>query len=112
MSITYQWKIENLQTFSDETQSKIVFMVGWKVTGSNGQQSSAVYGMQSINYDEQKPFVLYENLTEQYVLDWVKDSMGEKVGQCEKDIASQIDNQVNPQPVVASLPWQLSTQGV
>jgi hypothetical protein len=106
MSITYQWSIENLQTISNEEQSKIVFMVGWKVTGSNGQQSSAIYGVQHINYDQQKPFVQYENLTEQNVLDWVKESMNGKFGQYEKDIAAQIDNQVNPQPVVANLPWQ------
>ena len=106
MSITYQWSIENLQTFSNEEQSKIVTMVGWKVTGSNGQQSSAIYGVQPISYDFQKPFTPYENLTEQNVLDWVKENMGEKVLDCEKDILFQINNQINPQIVVPNLPWE------
>jgi hypothetical protein len=105
MSITYQWSIETLQTISNEEQSKIVFMVGWKVTGSNGQQSSAVYGVQPIKYDEKKPFILYENLTEQMVLGWVKESMGARADEFEKEIASQIAGQISPVAISPSLPW-------
>lgn len=106
MDITYEWKIENLQTFFNENNLQVVFMACWKVTGTNGTQSSAIYGMQTIKFDETKPFVPYENLTEQLVIDWVKENMGEKVEQCEKDIVSQIKNQLNPLPNQNKLPWE------
>ena len=73
---------------------------------SEGDETVSAYGSQSFTPDPQSPdFVPYENLTEEIVLGWVKEQLTDlKVSQIEGQLASVLDQKINPTTSVGR-PW-------
>jgi hypothetical protein len=74
-SINYQWKIKKLECYPDE--NKIIHRVYWKFSATKNSHKSSTFGDIELPYNdyENENFVLYENLEESAVIEWVKHSL-------------------------------------
>lgn len=92
---------------SYETANNVVFTVHWGLTGTDEEYSSYVYGVTSIPLDGlDDNFTPYEDLTEEQVIGWVLDTLGEEsVASHENTIASAIAEQKSPKTISPALPW-------
>jgi hypothetical protein len=104
---SYTWSISRLDCYAQsEGKTDVVFVAWWTLLGTNGFYEGSVSGTQGLNYNGQSPFTPYENLTEQQVIDWVKDAMGaDLISKYEYDIESQIASESKPVVVTPPLPW-------
>lgn len=83
-----------------------MFTVYWRCNGQDGQYFATNYGSQGVTYVAGSPFTPYANLTQDQVIGWVKEAMGqERVDEIEVNVANQIENQKNPPVVSPALPW-------
>tara|TARA_R110000868_G_scaffold152120_2_gene376773 strand:- start:1364 stop:1690 length:327 start_codon:yes stop_codon:yes gene_type:complete len=105
---TYNWKITNLYTKTVEGLQDYVVTAMFEVEGVDGEFSNTVNGSQMFTVKEGAEFVPYANLTEEIVVEWIKEELGGNgllsITAC---IDGQIESQKNP-PVVAvisPLPW-------
>lgn len=107
MAITYTWSVVQMDCYPEyEQEADVVFNVHWTMNGVDGEYTGSVYGSQSLTLDSGSTFTPYPDLTEEQVVGWVKDAMGEEqVASLEANVAQQIDNQINPPVVNPPLPW-------
>jgi len=101
------WSIVALETHPEyDGLQNVVYTAQWLL--SDG--SSYITGPTTIPFDSRKTFIVFENLTEACVLDWVKSVMGqEDVEQYEADfIAGLVDGTQNPPAPSTTLPWYVS----
>ena len=96
---TYLWTIQQMDRL---TSAGFVVTVHYNVSATNGTYSASTYG--TISYQKQpgETFVPYDQLTEEIVVGWVKESLGEAT--VEASLQSQIDAQINPVQQ-SGLPW-------
>jgi hypothetical protein len=93
------WTITNTDRL---TSAGFVVTVHYRVSATDGTHSASTYG--TITYQEQpgETFVPFDQLTEEIVVGWVKESLGEAT--VEASLQSQIDAQANPTQQ-SGLPW-------
>jgi hypothetical protein len=98
MSISYKWSVEKLTVKQD---NKLVTSVEWRCYGVDEASgfSAAVAGATSLEPSD--TFILYDDLTEQIVLDWCSSAKNET----EAQVASQIAHQLAQKSAEPSLPW-------
>ena len=67
-----------------------------------------MYGAQYVNGDsESENFILYENVSKEKAIEWVKNSLGsEKVNSIEEEIANQISESQSP-TINTVNPWDM-----
>ena len=96
---TYLWTIQQMDRL---TADGFVVTVHYNVSATDGTHSASTYG--TISYQKQpgETFVPYDQLTEEIVVGWVKESLGEAT--VEASLQSQIDAQINPVQQ-SGLPW-------
>lgn len=99
----FTYKIANMER---NTADGGVITVHWIHNGVDGEYSGSVYGSIAVEYDVNDPnFVPFEQLTEEVVVGWVKEALGEKTVNAQKEaIQGQIEDQKNPK-VVSGTPW-------
>lgn len=108
MTITYTWSVVQMDAYPQQDgETDVVFTVHWTLGGTNGTYSGSTYGSTSVTVNPAEPFTPYEDLTESQVLDWVWAAGVDKESQ-EANVATQIENQINPPVVTPPLPWQPS----
>lgn len=107
MSLEIKWVVEQMNCYPEKDgETDVVFTVHWRVNGADGSYSGTNYGTQGVTYEPGTPYTPYENLTQDQVVGWVKDAMGEeRVAEIESNVAKQIENQKNPPVVSPPLPW-------
>jgi hypothetical protein len=111
MSATITWKVGTMECYPQYQQEKdVVFTVHWDCLGSEEYSGSTytgrVYGSNGVTYHSGSEFTPYEDLTQEQVLSWVWDSMGQDQKQnCENSVQNQINNAINPPVVILPLPW-------
>jgi hypothetical protein len=111
MSAIISWKVGVMECYPQYEQEKdVVFTVHWDCVGSetvnNKTYDGRVYGSTAVTYHSGSEFIPYEQLTENVVLSWVWDSMGEsQKSNIESNVQTQIDNFINPPVIVLPLPW-------
>ena len=110
MAITYTWKITGLKTknVSDDKQAAVV-QTYWKKIGTDADGNEGTFsGATPFTVDptdESGPFIPFEDLTEEDVLDWIKTVV---VGGYEEHVNGQIAKQIEEKisPVIENrLPW-------
>lgn len=99
-----QWSISQLDR---SLPDGVVYTAHWRVTKTEDDVSGTVYG--TISFPEKDPadadFIPYASLTEEAVVQWVKDAMGEEtVLAHESSVQAQIDAQKNPK-TASGVPW-------
>ena len=107
MATTYTWAVVQMDAYPQvDGKSEVVFNVHWTLTGEEAGFTGSVYGSQAVTLDPDAPFTPYASLTQDQVIGWVKDALGdEQVASLEANVAEQINNQVAPSVVNPPLPW-------
>ena len=118
MAITYTWKITGLKTknVSDDKQAAVV-QTYWKKIGTDADGNEGTFsGATPFTVDptdESGPFIPFEELTEEDVLDWIKTVVvggyadhvnGQIAKQIEEKISPVVDNRLPWAPVTANTP--------
>jgi hypothetical protein len=94
------WKIVHLER---ETADGFVFTAHYTVDAKDDTYSAGAYG--SIGFERPENLIPYADLTEDVVIDWVKEALGaDKVDEVEAALQNQIDQQHNPTKA-AGVPW-------
>jgi len=97
---TFTWKIAQLER---ETSDGFVFTAHYTVDANDGTYSASAYG--SIGFERPENLIPYSELTENEVVGWVQDALGEeKVTDLEDGLQTQIDQQRNPTQA-SGVPW-------
>lgn len=106
--ISYNWIITNLYTKTINGLQDYVVTAMYKVTGVDGEFSASLNNSASFSVKEGSEFIPYSDLTQEIVLGWIQEELGENgilsITAC---IDGQINSQKNP-PVVPQntpLPW-------
>jgi len=112
MATVYNWNCKTVDvhpTEGDETD--VVYNVHWIVTGvsdeldlqGNPYQSTSI-GTQTVPLDPESEFIPFEDLTNEIVVGWTKDAMGEElVTSIETGIQQAIDLEINPTSVTMTI---------
>ena len=88
-----------------------MYNVHWIVTGvsdeldpeGNAYESTSI-GTQIVPLDPESEFIPFEDLTNEIVVDWTKDAMGEElVTSIETGIQQAIDLEINPTSVTMTI---------
>lgn len=109
MAITYTWEVTGLKTTNVGIKENAVVQTYWKKIGTdaNGNEGS-FSGATPFTVDptdESGPFIPFDQLTEQDVIDWIKTIVvGSYEQHVNEQIQKQIDNKANP-VVEQPLPW-------
>ena len=110
--ITYDWNCKTVDVHpQEEGETDVVYNVHWIVTGTSDQldpqgnaYSSTNIGTQVVPLNPETPFIPFDELTNEVVVDWTKDAMGEEqVQSIEDSIASQIAELENPTSITMTI---------
>ena len=101
MSTTFTWAIANLER---ETSDGYVFTAHYTVNANDGTYSAGAYG--SVGFERPDVLIPFDDLTEELVIGWVKETIGgdEKVTEIETALQSQLDEKRSPTKA-AGKPW-------
>lgn len=112
MATTYEWNCKTVDVHPQENEeTNVVYNVHWIVKGISEELDSegnpytvSSIGTQVVPLDDDSVFILFEDLTNEIVTGWVKESMGEEtVSELEASIDSQINNLINPTSVTMTI---------
>lgn len=100
MTTSLVWKIEQLER---TIENGCVFRVSWSLKAIENDYIGYTFGM--VNLEPPDELIPFEDLTEEIVLSWVKDQLGEdRVQELETYVCDEVARQ--KEPVVANgLPW-------
>ena len=103
--ITYDWNCKTVDVHpQEEGQTDVVYNVHWIVTGVEGEYSVTNIGTQIVPLSEGSTFIPFEDLTNEIVVGWTKEAMGEEtVASIETGIANQIQDLINPTSVTMTI---------
>jgi hypothetical protein len=110
MSITYTWKVTSLKVKDvSENRTNAIVQTYWTKTGTDEDGNQGVFsGATPFTIDptdDSGPFIPFEELTEENVLDWIKSVViGSYEDHVNSKIAEQITDKVTP-TTDANLPW-------
>jgi hypothetical protein len=109
MTTEYTWAVTEMTCYSSyDGESNVVFQVTWKCTGVSDVGGEPVVESLSsstnISLTQGQPFIPYDQLTEEQVLQWVWDT-GPSQAETEASIQTAIDQKANPPVANPSLPW-------
>ena len=106
--ITYDWNCKTVDVHpQEEGETNVVYNVHWIVTGTSDQldpqgnaYSTNNIGTQVVPLDPETPFIPFEDLTNEIVVEWTKEAMGEEQVQAiENSLQAQIAELENPTSV-------------
>lgn len=104
---TYVWKIDSMYTVNSPDPDYVVNVL-WTLTGDQDGTVASISGSSQFQPTTGGTFTPYEDLTEQQVLGWVKDSLGPQgIANYEANVQGQINSILNPpvSPQNTPLPW-------
>ncbi len=103
--ITYNWNCKTVDIYPEsEGQTDVVYSVHWILEGEEDDYFASYLGLQQIEVNSSENFIPFEDLTNEIVTDWVKNSMGpEKVTEAENSVALKISEQKNPTSITTQI---------
>lgn len=112
MTISYEWKIQQLEVApTHQTLSNVIRAVHWRYVGTDGEGEDALvaeqFGLQPLNDPDPANFTAFESVTAEMVTDWVTALLPQSVSAMQATIAAQIEAQRTP----ALVAMQLEEQG-
>lgn len=102
-----KWEVISLDSMPEhEGRTNVVTAAKWVVQSDVHGKDNTVMGHTEIAFDPSSPFVDYDNLTSQVVIDWIKASLGaEEVASYESAVASHDEVLEQRSKVNSGLPW-------
>ena len=110
MTTATTWNIAQLER---HTADGIVYAVHYTVDANDGTYSANAYGSVGLEPPDPDSIIPYEDLTEEIVVDWVKEKFSEtpeaesqktQLQQIEEGLAAQIEAKKYP-TTASGLPW-------
>jgi len=103
--MTYDWNCKTVDVHPQaEGETNVVYNVHWIVTGTDEDYSVTSIGTQVVPLESETDFIPFEDLTNEIVVGWTKDAMGEEEVQAiEDNIANQIIELANPTSVTMTI---------
>lgn len=97
------WSIDQLER---RPEDGAVIVAHWRLKVSEDEVFAQAIGLQKFTPNPNDPnFVPFESLTEEQVVGWVKDEMGDgHVAALEAKVSSDVDDQKVP-AVIPGVPW-------
>jgi hypothetical protein len=105
---TFTWVVDTLWTQTIDGNTDYVVIASYNVTGVDGAYTSSLSNTAQFSTASVSPFIPYEDLTNDIVIGWIKQELGENgIISIEACIQGQINSQINPpvSPQVTPLPW-------
>ena len=100
MTTTFTWAIAQLER---ETADGFVFTGHYTINAADGVYSAGAYG--SVGFERPDNLIPYDDLTEDMVVGWVKEKLGEEqVTQVEEALQAQLDEKRAPSKQ-SGVPW-------
>lgn len=101
--VTLTWAVNNMTRVLNDG---FVIVVDWSCTASATGVSGAFYGGQSTyaNNPDEPGFIPYDQLTQEVVLGWVYESLGDQKAEIEATLTSKVQKQLNP-TTAQGVPW-------
>jgi hypothetical protein len=103
----YTWTIDRINTLQQPVSGYVV-EVFWTLTGESGQVKESIKESTNFKFDSTKQIIPFNELTENIVVDWVQNSLGElTVARYKQNVQSKLDSVLNPivEPSEKDLPW-------
>ncbi len=100
--ITYDWNCKTVDAYVQQGENEdVVYNVHWIVTGTKKEEekeySSTSIGTQVLDISEIKKFIPFDQVTNEEVVSWTKDAMGEEeIARIQASIADSIELQIKP----------------
>ena len=110
--ITYNWNCKTVDVHPvEEGETDVVYNVHWIVIGTSDEldsegnpYTSRNIGTQIVPLDSGTPFIPFEDLTNEIVVEWTQESMGvDQVASIETNIDNQIALLINPTSITATI---------
>lgn len=103
--MTYNWNCKTVDVHpQEEGETNVVYNVHWIVTGTEEDYSATNIGTQIVALNSEADFIPFEDLTNEIIVGWTKEAMGEEQVQAIEDsIASQIAELENPTSVTMTI---------
>lgn len=103
--MTYDWNCKTVDVHPQaEGETNVVYNVHWIVTGTEGDYTANSIGTQTVVVDPEASFIPFEDLTNEIVVGWTKDAIGEEQVQAIEDsLAAQIAELENPTSVTMTI---------
>jgi hypothetical protein len=98
--MSINWQVQNM---TRDLSNGFVITVAWACTASQ-DSASAFHGGTTVYTQESDSFIPYDDLTEEIVLGWVYETLGDQKAEIEASLTAKVKKQLNP--VSANgLPW-------
>ena len=104
----FTWAVTALYTETVGTEQDYVVIANYNVEGTDATYSASLTNIARFSTESVTPFIPYEDLTNDIVVDWIQQDLGvDGVANLEACIQGQINSQINPPvvPVNTPLPW-------
>ena len=103
MATEFNWHIAQLER---NTADGAVFTAHYTVDAKDEAYSAGAYGSIGLEQPDPETMIPFSELTEETVIDWVKEKLGgdEKVEEIEEALQAQLDEKHAPTKA-AGLPW-------
>lgn len=99
---TFNWSIQQLERYSN---GGVVYVAYWQLSATDETGSASATGSIGFTEPTQKDFIPFEDLTEEIVVSWVKDRLGQdQITALENGLVVAIAEKANP-PLALGLPW-------
>ena len=103
------WSIDKITTVPQVgDHSDVVKQIDWRCTANIGETSQSTYGKVILTLDESsfEDFTEYNDLSEEQVIGWVKETLGEQGVSYQQLLAERRTIELaNPSLKVANNPW-------
>lgn len=102
-----EWRILSMKCFSNlDGLTDVVYEINWLCYATDGTFDGATQGFVVVQYNPDAPYTPFNELTQDQVLVWVKNTMGENsVLQAEQQALAFANEKANPKTVTPPLPW-------
>jgi hypothetical protein len=110
--ITYNWNCKTVDVYlQSEGETNVVYNVHWIVTGVSEELDAnekpylaTSIGTQIVLIDPDTDFIDFEDLTNEIVVEWTKNAIGEEqLQKIEEHISYQINELVNPTSITMTI---------
>ena len=107
---TYEWNcrtVDAYPTHTDEngvTESQVVYNVHWRVTGTDGTNSTTFIGTQNLETADLSGFTAFDSVTHEDMIAWTKAAMGvESVSKIESSLDTELTKLSAPSSVTLTI---------
>ena len=109
MTIEKTWTVEQMPCVVQPDGDCTVTHVQWRLTGTDGTNIVSIPGNIPLTRVEGTPYTPYDQLTQEQVINWVKDTIGTERIDIYNNMIEELLVKVNapppPKPIIRVLPW-------